>query len=95
LQIDANRGDVTFAALGVAVRAAKLDRGYATFTGTSFASPLVAARFALLVALPELAAAERALATLKAAALPLGGDRGAVGYGFLAAPDDAAQTAAK
>ena len=89
VQIDANRGDVTFAALGVDVRAAKLDRGYTTYTGTSFAAPIVAARFAILVTEPTPLAAQHALAELKTAAAPLDGDRSATGFGYLAPPTGA------
>lgn len=95
LQIDANRGDVTFAAMGVGVRAAKLDRGYATYTGTSFASPAVAARFAILVSEPDVHAAEHALVTLEADAMPIAGGRAAVGYGYLPRLGEAVATATK
>ncbi|MDE2134773.1 MAG: S8 family serine peptidase [Alphaproteobacteria bacterium] len=87
VQIDAGRGEVTFAALGVDVRAASV-RGYAKVTGTSFAAPAVAARFALLMPQPDVYAAQRATAMLEHAALPLGtAPRDpATGYGYLAAP---------
>jgi hypothetical protein len=53
LQLDANGGTARFAALGVSVRAANLPRGYAAVTGTSYAAPAIAARFALLLASPD------------------------------------------
>jgi hypothetical protein len=54
IQIDANRGPaVMFAAPGVNVRAAQLSDEYNAVTGTSFASPIVAARFATLMAAPD------------------------------------------
>ncbi len=88
LQMDANRGGVTFAAVGVDVRAASLERRYMDFTGTSFAAPAVAARFALLVPAPDIQSARRACLMLEHAAAPLGKGSGdpAFGYGYLAAP---------
>lgn len=69
VQLDANRGPaVDFAAMGVNVRAAQADGGYANVTGTSFASPLVAARFAELVASPNKQEAAEALAALASTA---------------------------
>ncbi|MBI1212367.1 MAG: S8 family serine peptidase [Alphaproteobacteria bacterium] len=68
VQVDANRGpQVTFAARGVSVRAATLDGGYGTMTGTSFASPIVAARFAQLLPRADKALADAARAQLIAA----------------------------
>ena len=92
LQIDAGRGAVSFAALGVDVRAAALGSGYTNYTGTSFAAPAVAARFALLVPGPDMQMAQRACAQLQHAALPLGdGPKDpATGYGYLGAPSIAA-----
>ena len=50
IQLEANRGaDVAFAATGVDVPAATLNGRHSTMTGTSFAAPIVAARFALLM----------------------------------------------
>jgi subtilisin family serine protease len=88
LQVDANRGDVTFAAIGVDVRAAAL-HGYTSVTGTSFATPAVAARFALLVPAPDSRIVRRACFILEHAALPLGKGTGdpAFGYGYLPAPE--------
>jgi subtilisin family serine protease len=69
VQIDANRGpSVAFAARGVDVRVAKLAGAYGTATGTSYASPIVAARFAELVAKPDEHAVASARETLIAAA---------------------------
>lgn len=54
IQLDANRGAaVAFAAPGVNVRAAQLADEYAAITGTSFASPIVAARFAEMLPKPD------------------------------------------
>ncbi len=88
LEVDANRGAVTFAARGVDVRAAAPERRYKDFTGTSFAAPAVAARFALLVPTPDVQSARRACLVLEHAALPLGKGAGdpAFGYGYLNAP---------
>jgi hypothetical protein len=83
LQLDANRGNVVFAALGVDVRAATLKNRYATFTGTSFAAPVVAARFAQMVRAPDAQAAQTARTELARAALRLGG-QSAYGYGYVA-----------
>jgi hypothetical protein len=82
LQLDANRGDVSFAALGVNVRAAALDDNYGTYTGTSFASPVVAAHFATLIASPDAAAARAARDALAHAAERLG-DSAAYGFGYV------------
>jgi subtilisin family serine protease len=82
LQIDANRGDVSFASLGVDVRAATLN-GYGSYTGTSFASPIVAARFAILIPEPDQNAARAARDNLARAARHLG-DRSAYGFGYVA-----------
>jgi subtilisin family serine protease len=83
LQYDANRGDVAFAATGVGVRAASLNRGYDVYTGTSFAAPVVAAHFALLVPSPDAEAAEEARENLARQAQVLG-DHAAYGYGYVA-----------
>jgi subtilisin family serine protease len=79
LQLDANQGDVSFAALGVDVRAAALNVDYRTYTGTSFAAPVVAAHFATLIASPDPAAARVARDALARSAERLG--KGAA-YGF-------------
>lgn len=89
IQLDANRGgDVAFAARGVQVRAAALSGGYADVTGTSFAAPVVAARFAVLVPQPDRGAVARAWTTLEHDAVDLGapGRDPVFGYGLLAAP---------
>jgi hypothetical protein len=52
LALDANRNAARFAAIGVGIKAAVLPNGYGQVSGTSYASPLVAARFALLVPAP-------------------------------------------
>lgn len=81
LQIDANRGDVAFAALGVNIRAASLD-GYGVYTGTSFAAPIVAGRFAILMPAPDPKASEAARAELVRAAERLG-NQAIYGYGYV------------
>jgi len=70
-QFDASRGAAQFAALGVGVRAAALPQGYASVTGTSYATPVVTARFALLLHSPDPAQAKEALSQLSRAAIPL------------------------
>ena len=65
LQIDASIGYASFAALGVDVRAAKVEGGFARYTGTSFAAPAVTARIALLVPNANTKAASDALQVLK------------------------------
>ena len=82
LAVDANRNAARFAALGVNVRAAALPSGYGLASGTSYAAPLVAARFALLVAVPGKENTEAALATLTHESTPLG----EAGIAYLAAP---------
>ncbi|MDE2183584.1 MAG: S8 family serine peptidase [Alphaproteobacteria bacterium] len=87
VEIDANRGpDVAFAARGVAVRAATMRHDYASVTGTSFAAPVVAARFALLVGWPDPSAVARAWKTLEHAAVGARGRDSIVGYGYLDRP---------
>jgi subtilisin family serine protease len=73
LQIDASIGRASFAAPGVDIRAAKVDRGFAQFTGTSFAVPAVTARIVLLVGKPDPKAAAAALQLLKSATPELQG----------------------
>ena len=73
LQLDANRARCRFAALGVEVRAANLPGGYAAFTGTSYAAPVVTARFALLVQRPDLTLARTAQNRLAHASLRVAG----------------------
>ncbi len=89
IQIDANRGpEISFAATGVDVPVASLNKSYARATGTSFASPVVAARFAWLMARPDSVAARQVNERLAAEALDLGepGKDPVFGYGFLAPP---------
>jgi hypothetical protein len=73
VQIDANRNGVTFAARGVDIRAAGLSRGYGKFTGTSYAAPVVTARFALILDTPNVTAAKAARTKLVQEAVPLSG----------------------
>lgn len=96
VQLDANRGaDVMFAALGVGVRAAGEKGHYAPVTGTSFAAPMVAARFALMVPQADTQIAARALQALQHSAIDLGapGRDPVFGYGFLDGPAAAPRTA--
>jgi len=80
--------EIAFSALGVNVAVAALNRTYGNATGTSFATPLVAARFAMLVARPDPAALLRAHRTLQAEAVDLGapGRDDVFGYGYLGIP---------
>jgi subtilisin family serine protease len=71
LALDANRAAARFAALGINVRAAALPAGYGLASGTSYASPLVAARFAFLVTAPDVRNCQAALAALSREALPM------------------------
>jgi hypothetical protein len=90
VQLDANRGPaVAFAATGVDVRAANMQGAYGPFTGTSFASPLVAARFAELLAKPDAKRAAAARAMLIAEAGSAHRDP-ILGYGILVPPPEAA-----
>ncbi|MSP94383.1 MAG: peptidase S8 [Alphaproteobacteria bacterium] len=95
IQVDANRGpEIAFAALGVGVSVAALDKNYASATGTSFAAPLVAARFALEVRAPDAGAAERAKAAPEREALDLGekGRDSVFGFGLLGRKPNAAES---
>lgn len=84
-QLDANSAAVRFAALGVDVKAASLPQGYRMLTGTSYAAPVVTARFALIMLKPDGDAARAALEQLLGAAtrLPAGA------FGYLAPPGGA------
>ncbi|HLJ53085.1 MAG TPA: S8 family serine peptidase [Rhizomicrobium sp.] len=73
LEIDASIGHALFAAPGVDIRAAKVDHGFAKFTGTSFAAPAVTARMALLVTRADPKAAADALQLLRRSAPELPG----------------------
>ncbi|HEY5236750.1 MAG TPA: S8 family serine peptidase [Rhizomicrobium sp.] len=97
IQIDANCGDVSFAALGVDVRAAIPNNGRADMTGTSFAAPVVAVRFALLMKRADPAEANAAWEQLKREAIHIGapGRDPVFGYGFLDAADKSALIAAQ
>jgi subtilisin family serine protease len=82
LELDASQGDVSFAALGVDVRAAALDVEYRTYTGTSFAAPVVAAHFATLIASPDPVAARNARDVLARSAERIG-KQSAYGFGYV------------
>ncbi len=83
IQLDANRGPaVAFAAQGVNVRAAQLADEYASITGTSFASPIVAARFAELMPQAGTEHAAAARDTLIAAARSQTNDKRSIVYGY-------------
>ena len=87
VQLDANQGpQITFAALGVNRRVAAMGGGHAAVTGTSYAAPSVAVRFAMLVRQSDPAAAKAAWNTLEHDALDLGapGRDPVFGYGLLA-----------
>lgn len=97
VQLEANRGaDVMFAAPGVDVTAATPRDRHDTMTGTSFAAPIVAARFAVLMPAPDPKAAAAALATLEKNALHLGapGRNDTYGFGFLDRPGPLPNTTA-
>jgi hypothetical protein len=86
IQVDANRGpQIAFAAFGVKVKAADLKKSYTAVTGTSFAAPLVAARFAREMARPDTADAARVSRLLESQAEDLGapGRDPVFGYGYL------------
>lgn len=85
VQIDANRGPaVAFAARGVDVRVADVSGGYGVATGTSYASPIVAARFAELLGKPDVTLAASARAQLQTTARSPSGKVGPVyGWGIL------------
>ncbi len=88
VQVDASAG-AGFAALGVDVRAAKLGHGYTDVTGTSYAAPVVTARFAVLVPRADAALAARAWNTLEHAAVHMP----AATYGYLDPPSVSAAAA--
>ncbi len=73
VQLDASRGG-RFAARGVDVRAASLPRGYTSVTGTSYASPAIAARLARMLEKPDPAGARTAADRLAQSSLKLDGD---------------------
>ncbi len=82
----ANRGrHVDFAAPGVKIRAADPRGGYATFSGTSYAAPVVSALLAQRLETPDLARQRQVLAQLQQQAVDLGADgRDPVfGYGLI------------
>ena len=97
VELEADRGsDVAFAALGVKVSAAIPNGGHASMTGTSFAAPVVASRFALLVPRSDVRSVAHAWSTLEQAALHLGppGRNDIYGYGFLDRPSPLRSAAA-
>lgn len=86
IEIDASQGDdIAFAARGVKVSAAKLGGGSGRFTGTSFAAPVVARRFAYLLDRPDPQRANWAVCVLRHEALDLGaaGRDPVFGFGFV------------
>jgi Subtilase family len=89
IQLEANRGtDVAFAATGVDIPVATPGSRHTSMTGTSFAAPVVAARFALLVSHVDPRSTAQAWSALEHAALHLGppGRNDTYGYGFLDRP---------
>ena len=87
IQLDANQGaHIAFAGLGVDRRVAAMKGGHAKVTGTSYAAPEVAVRFAILLRQSDATAAKSAWATLEHEAVDLGapGRDPVFGYGFLA-----------
>ena len=97
IQLEANRGaDVAFAATGVDVPVATLNGRHTSMTGTSFAAPIVAARFALLVSHADPHIAAQAWNTLERTAIHLGapGRNDVYGYGFLGRPTSSASATA-
>jgi subtilisin family serine protease len=79
-EIDANLNRCRFAAVGVDVRAARLPQGYALFTGTSYAAPLVTARFARLIPNPSVRQDHKVRHILLRAAQPITGVNGHAFY---------------
>lgn len=73
LEIDANLSGAVFAAPGVGIAAATLPNGYASVTGTSFAAPLVAARFAVSLRIPDPELAAEVVASMEKQAASLDG----------------------
>jgi hypothetical protein len=87
IQLDANQGaHIAFASLGVNRRVATMKGGHAKATGTSYAAPEVAVRFAVLLKQSDPVAAKAAWTTLEHEAVDLGapGRDPVFGYGFLA-----------
>ncbi len=87
VQLDANRGPhIAFASLGVHRRVAAMKGGHATVTGTSYASPAIAIRFAVLMRQPDPLAAHAAWIALEREAADLGapGRDPVFGFGYLA-----------
>jgi hypothetical protein len=89
IDVEANRGpDVAFAARGVDVPSATIHGSHDSVSGTSFAAPIVTARFALLLAHSDKRALERTWTTLEREAVHLGppGRNDIFGYGLLDRP---------
>lgn len=87
IQLDANQGaHIKFASFGVNRRVAMMKGGHAKVTGTSYAAPEVAVRFAVLLKQSDPVAVKAAWATLEHEAADLGapGRDPVFGYGFLA-----------
>jgi hypothetical protein len=87
IQLDANQGAyIAFAASGVDRRVAKSGGGHTTVTGTSYAAPQVAVRFAVLLRQADDASLRAARAALERDAHDLGvpGRDPVFGYGYLA-----------
>lgn len=87
IQLDANQGaHIAFASLGINRRVATMKGGHAKATGTSYAAPEVAVRFAVLLKQSDPVAAKAAWTTLEHEAIDLGapGRDPVFGYGFLA-----------
>lgn len=87
IQLDANQGaHIAFASFGVNRRVATMKGGHAKVTGTSYAAPEVAVRFAMLLKRCDPVAAKSAWITLEHEAVDLGppGRDPVFGYGFLA-----------
>jgi subtilisin family serine protease len=95
MQVDAGHGHAMFAALGVDVRAAKVDHGFGTFTGTSFAAPVVSARLALLMSRPDPKTATLAVQSLRREAAPLDFGKYGDGFGYLDPPRPEALSSAQ
>lgn len=94
LQLDAGRGaHVTFAALGVDIKAASLEGSYTSLTGTSYAAPLIAGAIAREISQPDPALAKQIVAGLEARAIDLGTPGRDTSFGFGLLEDASASTA--
>jgi len=82
----ANRGKhVDFSAIGVNVRAADQRGGYGTFSGTSYAAPVISALLAARLGTPDVTRQQDVFAQLKQQAMDMGtvGRDPVFGYGLL------------